>query len=1224
LFSRIKKFFSSLLQNRNKKENEVLKLQPLTPKFIDAEHRCYVDVLHNAIENEELLNIALSGNYGVGKSSILHQLSNELGNRSVEVSLSTLEKEDSSDKKQSITNRIQQEIVKQLLYRHKTGKAKGSRFRKIVRWRWKGEVALAAAIGIILTLLFFITGWSAKIAQEISTYIEIGNFDHVLVFLLLFLTSLLIRFISYGRIHIREISAGSATVTLDDKALSYFDQYLDEIVYFFEVYDYTVVIIEDIDRFEDPHIFETLQALNTTLNKSPSQKEIIKFIYAIKDSIFDSRKPQTGRTGGETEVKIDDEVERANRTKFFDLIIPVVPFITHQSARNLVFQIFSDIEHQVDETLVDLVSRYIPDMRLLKNICNEFIVFRNRLFSGDGESLNLKESDLFAMVVYKNTSIADFEKIRFGSSKLDELYWQSRTFIRQNSDRLLDEILDLTQQHENLERLSETSKKLGLRLRTYLSFVGEHSGRAHQSLEKSDNYFLGDDRISNQDFDTVKFWESFLSSDESTPLEWSEYNNHRRNTINVSSSEFLKIYGDEVKKVNWDESERENIKEKWGKLKSLFDLLSNADMKDLIENKYFWQGEDRNTFKTIAEKTLNNPLGFELVKSGYINRNYTLYTSTFHGTRLSAAATNFTIHNINQGKVDINFKLETDDVRALIRENGEDVLDKTPMLNLSVLNYILSNESISNKNFEKYISKINKLGSDEKALLQAYFSQGFSVETLLNKATPYFSRIFLFLVENLQIEHRERLKAISTTLQAISSEVKYETSEEVADFISENYESFSSLRDDSVAPVTVKAIAKIFDELGIKVKDLSLFGEQIRAEFIDNNLYQLNRTNLDYIFSKYSNKALDTIMEANKTVYKYLLANLNEYLSIIESCSPSIVSNEGFTRIVNTVAKSDEGYDYVNWLISLASEQCVVDDLNPVSIEAWIVLANNMRISPTFHNIKLYIDQYGIDVHLAAMLLKTKAIEGISIISTDSKQNVAISILNAEEMSGYTEERIRLVNSLELEKYIPLSEITLENGKFIPELLKNNLIEDSVETYQTIQEMSSDTKELYVKESEGFPDYMQSMVNSADAALFLISEHVASDIKMELVKHADDYFYNAEDDELHALAKFAIKHNMQISSDMVAKIAEAKFDSEKISVLLEPHLSNIHIDELAGILQLMNEEFSQLGYVGRERPKILNTTPNQSLLETLKKFGIVTKGDPEGDYLRVSKRHKPV
>ena len=42
-------------------------LVPLTPEYIEDEHGGYVAELENALKNDEIRNIALSGPYGVGK-----------------------------------------------------------------------------------------------------------------------------------------------------------------------------------------------------------------------------------------------------------------------------------------------------------------------------------------------------------------------------------------------------------------------------------------------------------------------------------------------------------------------------------------------------------------------------------------------------------------------------------------------------------------------------------------------------------------------------------------------------------------------------------------------------------------------------------------------------------------------------------------------------------------------------------------------------------------------------------------------------------------------------------------------------------------------------------------------------------------------------------------------------------------------------------------------------
>lgn len=406
----------------------------------------------------------------------MREVSRRQDGRVVELSLSTLapieaSKLDDSVPKQATTptNRIQQEIVKQLLYRENPSKTPGSRFRRIERFRWRRGILTSVMMGFVVAIIFLLAGWTSQIFNAFFPKESIEPWMHTIVWGVSTISALLVSWLFYGKLRIKQFSAGSATVTLDDNSVSYFDQYLDEIIYFFDVSGHDTVIFEDIDRFNDSHIFETLRALNTLLNASPQIEKPVRFIYAIKDSIFD-------RIGMEIEdrrledgiLTTDDpalaETMRANRTKFFDLVIPVVPFITHRSARNLAVQLLNEIEHNVAPELLDLAAQYVPDMRLLKNVRNEFIVFRDRIFSGDGEQLNLSETNLFAMMLYKSTHLADFETIQLGTSMLDTLYKLSRELVTENIKKFEGERRELVQRVSQINGVAIHSVKLGEQL----------------------------------------------------------------------------------------------------------------------------------------------------------------------------------------------------------------------------------------------------------------------------------------------------------------------------------------------------------------------------------------------------------------------------------------------------------------------------------------------------------------------------------------------------------------------------------------------------------------------------------------------------------------------------------------------------------------------------------------------------------------------------------------
>lgn len=96
-------------------------LVSLSPKFNEADHGIYLAALEDAIKKgSESKNVALTGAYGTGKSSVLVELARKHPNRITMVSLSSLGSAEDEEAGASsdgtaakTTNQIQKEIVKQ-------------------------------------------------------------------------------------------------------------------------------------------------------------------------------------------------------------------------------------------------------------------------------------------------------------------------------------------------------------------------------------------------------------------------------------------------------------------------------------------------------------------------------------------------------------------------------------------------------------------------------------------------------------------------------------------------------------------------------------------------------------------------------------------------------------------------------------------------------------------------------------------------------------------------------------------------------------------------------------------------------------------------------------------------------------------------------------------------------------------------------------------------------
>lgn len=73
-------------------ERQARQLTPMTPKYVEAQHRRYVTRLRDALYEQNCKSVALSGSYGSGKSSILEQFVKEAkedGHSIAKVSLAT-------------------------------------------------------------------------------------------------------------------------------------------------------------------------------------------------------------------------------------------------------------------------------------------------------------------------------------------------------------------------------------------------------------------------------------------------------------------------------------------------------------------------------------------------------------------------------------------------------------------------------------------------------------------------------------------------------------------------------------------------------------------------------------------------------------------------------------------------------------------------------------------------------------------------------------------------------------------------------------------------------------------------------------------------------------------------------------------------------------------------------------------------------------------------------
>lgn len=404
--------------------HEIL-FEPLTPVLIEpGKIQRYERELLNGLRNDQVRNIAITGEYGAGKSSVLRtfvhrhpefvyafvslatfgkdteiagayelvtdtDLASE-SPRSTESSAKAGQESKSEENKaeSDLVARIEETIVQQLLYSVPAKTLPKTRLKRIdqasgLKIWWKtlcyGLLALAALrlyVPVAEKLPKIEPAWLLEWLLWIPSSLAVG----IAALGCIHLLHTCLRLFSLFSIDGLTLKGGKLETTHHGSVLH---KNIDEIIYCFERSSIDVVIIEDLDRFGIHDVFTRLREINFIIKQSPQVKRPVYFVYALRDEMF---------VVGE-------------KTKFFDLIVPVIPVINSENSQEKMMELLNlrtfkskPLGEHLDRRLVETVCYYIDDLRLVKNIVNEFDMFSNILASG----LRLEPDKLFAIVAIRN------------------------------------------------------------------------------------------------------------------------------------------------------------------------------------------------------------------------------------------------------------------------------------------------------------------------------------------------------------------------------------------------------------------------------------------------------------------------------------------------------------------------------------------------------------------------------------------------------------------------------------------------------------------------------------------------------------------------------------------------------------------------------------------------------------------------------------------------------
>lgn len=618
--------------------------QKLTPeKGLDEKGLSgYKEALDYAFSEDDINNIALTGVYGSGKSSILESYKKQSDSRFIHISLAHFDnsKTDIDDgssnrfKNESVEEKtIEGKILNQLLHQINTKNIPQTIFRTKRNISKKSIISISLISIVFLISIVYILNVKPWISylEKIFSYIFGGiNFlsalskdtiDRIAITVIIFFLLYLIYKIVITQLNrgiFKGFSFKSSGVESDieifnDDEASYFDKYLDDVLYLFVQSKANIIVFEDIDRFEEGVIFEKLKEINTLANnklssimnqgklyyKLPfSKKRTLKFIYLLKDDLFLSK----------------------DRTKFFDFIIPTVPVMTSTNSYEKLKELLeaSGIYEKFDRNFLQKLSLYIDDMRLMKNIYNEYLVYARRI---DLDRLNLNNNELLAILTYKNIFPQDFSELLYNRGFVHSIMSEKENYIKSEVLNLENEIEKLQNQLENADDEYLTSyNELFFLYLPYPIRIG--------------NYSIASNYPSNADFikeakntkETIYYLQSGNSWWPTTFEDMKEKVNGNADFQQRKKTLENKLNKDKLgKKIVSLKSKKESQKKY-----KLRDIVTTSMIKDLAKIEY----------KSISDNDYFGLIVF-LIRNGYINEGYSDYITYFYENSLRLMDKNF-------------------------------------------------------------------------------------------------------------------------------------------------------------------------------------------------------------------------------------------------------------------------------------------------------------------------------------------------------------------------------------------------------------------------------------------------------------------------------------------------------------------------------------------------------------------------------------------------------
>lgn len=1157
-----------------------MKNQPLLPELISRDNDAYPivedlkEVLDVAFENKKIKNIALTGPYGSGKSSILDTLLTILPKerKTLRISLATLRVDDTianyesvppnqrdrEDAEEALNRKIEYSILQQLIYHEKARTVPSSRLRRILHIPPR-KLSLYS-FGVIVFVLSFFIAFEPSWAR-IETFYTLFNwgwvniaFDIVSALYMFWGMWFVLRKVisSYSNSKLNKLNLKEASIELNEDT-SIFNRHLDEILYFFQATEYDVVIIEDLDRFGTSKVFLKLRELNFLLNESKVIERHIVFLYAVKDDIFK-----------------DEE-----RTKiFFDYISTVIPVINPSNSKAILKKALEErsvLHNDITDDDLSEMAFFIQDMRILKNIANEYAQYHNLLCK---DNKHLDRTKLLAMIVYKNYHPQDFAMLHRRQGKVYECLSKKPHFINlalKKIEKKKAELAEIKQRKEDNLHLQEDD------LRTLL--LDKLRDKLPEKLYKvrvENEYHTLSEVATNPNL-----FEELINATDVQYQYWGNYNNLYSDSISIDFVALKKQmdYDDRLQAIR---TTPQSLLEKEQSILRQELEISGCSFKDLYS--YF----DMHECEEYTKIGLT-PLMDVFLRLGYLNEEYYDYISYFYEGM------------ITQNDHDLLLS-----IKRRIAQSPSTPIDKIENFHKELKPYMFEHKSILNNDLVDYVAQ-NSIESFERIMktiekkdvplgfLAQYYLLGSEQEKVFEHFITWGKKRSWSIIEKHSNE-KEKVLLQEAWLRFSDGivDVPQEWLNANFQFIESHYENLGIER------CLTLCTQGVFEEINSTNEDLI-------DCIIEHCSYTINIHNIGVIVSYLTKQSIDAdalnysrcLSTNNRTFIDYVNGNLENSLMLFLNNSKEEDFN-GILALLNTKEITKELKETY-----LRGQKKRLTDYTDISEDALELATQLLLIEPTWDNVIWYFSQKnGLTEELISYIEHFKIeLSGEKMVRTEEAQPFFESIVVCPQIPDST-----------LSQLLKVFTDNVLDGVDVTNLSENRL------TLLLDKFPFTDDNTEILNNTPIFPNYL--IANSDDMLSHISSELFCTPSISEKVLTANKFSRSEKEVILRAIpeshlyssttiANAAIEildnnSSMKLEEDTFVEIIKKSTLQDKRLKLVTRKIENTSDhSEIAKLLNLLGGVYIEIAE-RKKRPKMDKNKEVETLLCVLRSKGFIS------------------